>query len=72
MTLREALDIVIARTGHQRFRFLTSEANPDTTAREAYRALVLHLASHEPGRAAPAPIPPHPADAIPRRSPCCG
>ena len=52
MTLTQALDIVIDRTGHERFRFLCSEANPDRDTREGYRALVLDMAE---GRA---PSPP--------------
>jgi hypothetical protein len=44
MTLAQALDLVVARTGHDRYRWLCSAANPDAEQREAYRRLVLDLA----------------------------
>ena len=43
MTLFEALDLVTERTGHQRYRELCSEDNPDIEQRDAYRRLVLEL-----------------------------
>lgn len=43
------LETVIARTGgHERFRELTAEDNPDVRQRDAYRALVARLAAGEP------------------------
>lgn len=39
------LETVVARTGHARFRWLTSDDNPDAVQREAYRALVARLAA---------------------------
>jgi hypothetical protein len=48
MTLAEALDIVIERTRHERYRFLVSEDNPDLEQREAYRAHVFQLAGSDP------------------------
>lgn len=73
MTLHQALDIVIARTGHERFRFLCSEANPSRDSREGYRALVLDMAegrapappAREQLRTAAAPLPFKPGG-------CCG
>jgi hypothetical protein len=49
MTLDEALDVVVARTGHRRYRELCDPAHPNHLH---YRELVLRLAS------APAPEPP--------------
>lgn len=42
------LETVIARTGHERFRDLTSDANPDAAQREAYRGLVARMAAEQP------------------------
>lgn len=44
MTLPEAIELVVSRTGHERFHWLCSDANPDAASREAYRALVLRMA----------------------------
>jgi len=41
----DQLDRVVATTGHDRYRWLTSEANPDELQREAYRRLVERLAA---------------------------
>ena len=43
MTLAEALDVVIARTGVKRYRYLCLE-HPKTSVRAEYSALVLRLA----------------------------
>jgi len=40
----DQLEIVVARTGHERFRWLTGEDNPDAERREAYRAIVAEWA----------------------------
>ena len=65
MTLDDALTIVIARTGHERYRWLTSDANPDATQRDGYRASIL--------RQAGAPAPPVPAPSGPTSlGNCCG
>lgn len=71
MTLAEALNIVIARTGHQRFRFLCSEANPDPVSREGYRRAVLTMAG-EPAPEPPPPRPDRPIPYAPRPGGCCG
>lgn len=46
------LESVVAATGHDRYRWLTSEANPDTDRREGYRRIVAAkaeaMASGEP------------------------
>ncbi|WP_337175371.1 hypothetical protein [Paludisphaera sp.] len=34
------LDAVVSATGHDRYRWLTSEANPDADQREGYRRIV--------------------------------
>ena len=53
MTYEDALEIVVARTKHERYRFLVSEANPD---HEAWRAQIVALATGEPiARHEPAP-----------------
>lgn len=44
MTWEEALPIAIARTGHERFRFLCSDDNPDIESRDGHRTLMLQLA----------------------------
>lgn len=54
MGWQEALDVVVGRTRHERYRWLCSEANPDEWSREAYRGQVLTMATGEP--VAPAPI----------------
>jgi hypothetical protein len=48
MNLEQALDILIARTGHERYRWLCSEDNPDVIGRDAYRALVITQAEGKP------------------------
>lgn len=60
MTWIEALDLVVARTRHGRYRWLCSDANPNTRQRDAYRRAML--------RKAGAPEPP-PMAAAPRPSP---
>lgn len=53
MILDEALHVVIARTKHERFRWLCSEDNPDSEQREAYRAQVMAMAVGEPPKYPP-------------------
>jgi hypothetical protein len=43
----EDLEAVVARTGHERYRWLTSDANPDVAQRDAYRELVVRLARED-------------------------
>ncbi len=45
MTLTEALDIVVSRTRHERYRWLCSDENPDEFSRERYRAIVMSMAA---------------------------
>jgi len=76
MTLPEALDLVVARTSHERYRWLCSDDNPDAAQREAFRRYVIEQASGElerlPTKAAlkvdygNQPAPP------PFRGSCCG
>jgi hypothetical protein len=62
MTVAEALDIVVARTRHERYRVLCDDDNPDIQQREAYRRIVLELAGQ------PASLPStDPAPLIPLR-----
>lgn len=56
MDYREALEIVIARTGHERYRALVAEDNPDLFQRDAYREAVIRQAGGQPD-----PPPPRPA-----------
>lgn len=51
MTYLEALEVVVARTRHERYRWLCSDENPNTEQREGYRRIVLEKA----GQPAPAP-----------------
>jgi hypothetical protein len=44
MTHKEAADIVAERTGHERYRWLVSDDNPDEWQREAYRSQVIGMA----------------------------
>lgn len=44
MTWTEALEIVVKRTGHERYRFLVSDANPDKWGRDAYRLEMVRMA----------------------------
>lgn len=52
------LETVIARTGHERYRWLVSDANPDAESREGYRRVVRDLAAGPPGAGGPAAYPP--------------
>lgn len=55
------LGIVIARTGHERYRWLTREDNPDVAQRDGYRALVAGMADDVPAaQAVEPPTPPSP------------
>jgi hypothetical protein len=45
MTWLEALALVITRTGHERFRWLCAEENPNAAQREGYRGMVMRLAA---------------------------
>ena len=47
MTIAEALDLVIARTGVERYRYLCLE-HPKPKVRAEYSALVLRLAAQPP------------------------
>lgn len=42
------LEAVVARTGHERYRFLTSDANLDAESREGYRRIVREIAAGRP------------------------
>jgi hypothetical protein len=48
MTWERALDLVVARTGHSRYRVLCAEDNPDVAQRDAYRRLVVSEATGGP------------------------
>lgn len=66
----DALQIVIARTGHARYEWLCSDDNPDPLSRAGYRALVVRMATGDPGPQATAEdlaLRSHLA-----RRPCCG
>jgi hypothetical protein len=62
MTLCDAIQLAVWRTGHQRFEWLCSEQNPDPESRAGYRALVLQLAAGEPlAQPRSRPVSPSPA-----------
>ncbi len=44
MTLSAALDLIVSRTGHQRYRWLCSDDNPNVAQRESFRAWVIQQA----------------------------
>lgn len=48
MDWTEAVEIVAARTGHDRMRWLCSGSNPDPRSREAYRETVVTMAGAAP------------------------
>ena len=48
MILEEALDIIVGRTKHERYRWLCSEENGDVESRDAYRQLMIGRARGEP------------------------
>jgi hypothetical protein len=69
MTIEHALDLVVARTGHIRYRWLCSDENPNVEQREGYRRVVLAKASGQ--RIKPIAVDygdPPPA----RKGGCCG
>jgi hypothetical protein len=45
MAWEEALETVVGRTGIERYRWLTSDDNPDAHGRERYRAEMVRLAA---------------------------
>lgn len=51
MTWHQAADELVKRTGHERYRWLCSDENPDARQRESYRAMMLEKAGQ--------PVPPH-------------
>lgn len=57
----EQLALVVERTGHERYRWLTSDDNPDVAQRDAYRATVVRLAG--------GPRPPTPTVAVVESAP---
>jgi hypothetical protein len=61
MTWQEALEIVVARTKHERYRDLCSD---ECAMHEAYRALMIRQAIDEPELAPP--------DQSQPVTPCCG
>ncbi len=55
MNWEEALEIVVARTGHERYRSLCSDANLNQgrNSRDAYRELMIQKAAGEEPQAMP-------------------
>lgn len=43
MTWPEALEIVLVRTRHERYRWLCSEENPNVEQRDAYRIQIVQM-----------------------------
>ncbi len=58
MDWSEALEIIVARTRHERFRWLCSDANPEADQRDGYRATMIEQATGEHAAAAPQPADP--------------
>ncbi len=48
MTWQDAVEIEVARTKEERFRWLCSDDNPNIVQREAYRALLIEQAAGAP------------------------
>jgi hypothetical protein len=44
----EAIEIAVQQEGHERYRWLCSDDNPDVRQREAYRALMVRKATGQP------------------------
>ncbi len=66
MTWPDALELVIHKTGHHRYRELCADANTDVKQRDAYRRLMLESAEEWPP-----PVQVHWPDPVPL-PPCCG
>ena len=62
MSWEEALELVIASTRHERFRWLCSEDNPNAEQRDSYRRYVVYMATGEqlapPTQPTPFVVPP--------------
>ena len=73
MTLAEALDRIVADTGHERYRWLCSEDNPDVGQREGYRQIVMEHAGQprDPAAEAIATVRQSGVTETPKRG-CCG
>jgi hypothetical protein len=72
MTFADALNQVVAETGHERYRWLCSDANPDVNKRIGYQALVMRKAG-VPGPLPAMPITVDYGDPAPvRKGGCCG
>lgn len=48
MTWQDALEIVVARTRHERYRWLCSDDNPDVEQRDGHRRHMLDQCGHVP------------------------
>lgn len=71
MTWQAALEIVVSRTGVERYRDLCSDDNPDPETRAGYRSLMLTLAGQPPPIPTVIPDRPDPNSGI-RLGGCCG
>ncbi len=71
MNWEEALEIVVRRTKHERYRVLCDEGNPDIEQRDEMRAMMIRKALNEPD---PPPfIPPEMTEAeLKALLGCCG
>lgn len=73
MQFDEALDQLAGDPHAWRFRELCQEENPDAEQRDAYRDLVVRLASGDAVGSPPrSPTPPVDYGATPTLAPCCG
>jgi hypothetical protein len=53
MTWQNAMQVVVARTRHERYRWLCSDENPDVASRDGYRRLVIKMAGGDPASVPP-------------------
>lgn len=65
MTWKEAMETEIARSRHERYRWLCSDDNPSEDSREAYRRLMVQIVEDAP------PDPDYVAK-LPPLGGCCG
>jgi hypothetical protein len=57
MTWEEALKLIVERTRNLRYIELTADANLDVTQRDAYRSLLIRIATGAPESSLPKPEP---------------
>ena len=66
----QQLETAIARTGHERLRWLTSDENPDIRQRDRYRRIVREIADNV-NEQSPEPTPMHRPTSTDWHGGCC-